>query len=125
MNKHTLTVDWTGGYGPTYRLNCNAPTTSDCHVVYDCACEEYSAYGRDHETNRPWHMVQVWSESENGGQTTEYHYGRFDPDECVMQGWFDGIGDELLHGALTVPVRAEWDGGNYVFYIEKEGQTND
>lgn len=41
------------------------------------------------------------------------------PTECWIKSWFDNVAeDELLHGRVEVPIRAEWDGDHMVAYIE-------
>jgi hypothetical protein len=42
-------------------------------------------------------------------------------DECWIKSWFDSLtADELLHGSVEVPIRAEWDGDHMVAHIEPE-----
>jgi hypothetical protein len=43
------------------------------------------------------------------------------PTECWIKTWFDNVSaDELLHGSIEVPIRAEWDGDHMVAHIEPE-----
>jgi hypothetical protein len=42
------------------------------------------------------------------------------PTECWIKSWFDNVGaDELLHGHVEVPIRAEWDCDHMVAHIEQ------
>jgi hypothetical protein len=41
------------------------------------------------------------------------------PTECWIKTWFDNLtADELLHGSIEVPIRAEWDGDCVVVHLE-------
>lgn len=95
--EHHVTIDYGhDGYAPTTRLTCTAPEESLCRAVYGCGCEEYYDPRID---------SGVASHANGEG---ERHYGVFS--DCQLIDWFDNS-DEVMRGAVTVPVRVEWNDG--------------
>lgn len=102
VEHHHVTIDYgRNGYAPTTRLTCTAPEESLCRAVYGCGCEEY--YDPRIESG-------VASHADGEG---ERHYGVFS--DCQLMEWFDNS-DEVMRGAVTVPVRVEWNDG-YEFVL--------
>ena len=102
--EHPVTVEWDGGL-VTYRMACNAPADALCHAVYECDCESYYSPGviGDH----PAHLTEAG----------HVHQGKFDAAFCNLREWFDVEPVEVLHGSLTFPVVASWNGDGYEFEV--------
>ena len=103
--QHAVTLAFYGG-SPYARLTCHAPAEALCHASWTCDCERWESDGV--QDGLPYH--------ENGGADGRAvrHYGTFDPTACNLRNWFDD-NEELLHGEVTFPIRAEWDGDYYTF----------
>lgn len=114
---HTVTAEW-GQYGAAYRFHCAAPPESLCHAVYDCHCEGWIDAGI--ESGRPWHTIAEYDEDATDGDRDVRHLGVLKPDECGLRDWFENT-DDPLHGAVTFPVRAEWEGDYYTFHPQQGG----
>lgn len=110
---HTVTAEWDGGYGgTTFTFRCHAGPESECHAVYDCACEEWTHVGI--EDGRPWHEAY-----DREADKEVRHVGTFDPNECNLRDWFENT-DDPMYGSLTFAVEAEYQGDFYLFRPAQE-----
>lgn len=108
---HTVTLTF-NGVAPTATFACHAPSTAICHAVWTCACEEWDEAGVTDGV--PWHRV------DDSDIEPHRHEGALDDRECNLRDWFENS-DDPLHGHVTVPVTATWQGDHYTFEVHVAG----
>lgn len=111
MAEHTVTVEWDRHGREGFTFHCDAGPESMCRAVWTCECEFWGQAGV--MLGRPWHAIDDGDEDLVLGIPVR-HIGRFETDECNLRDWFENS-DEALHGSVTFPVEASWDGDSCTF----------
>ena len=102
---HEVILDAVDGNPRPTRLVCNAGPEGLCHAVWTCDCDE--TYDAQIRNGVPAHRPDLEDEH-------TWHAGRFNPEMCILQDWFDNL-DECVFGEIRVPVREVWHGGYVTF----------
>lgn len=105
MSDHYVTVDWSGGYGESLSMTCEAPLESTCHAVFACECDQWSRDGI--EDGAPWH-------AHDDDLPHVRHVGTFSADACTWRDWFDSS-EEVMRGAIVFRVDGEWHDDHMTF----------
>jgi hypothetical protein len=113
MSDHTLTIEFDDGVYTT--LACHAPGDAECHVVWDCDCEEFYSFSVEDGVPIHYPAYDTPTTTVDDGLACR---GHFDPDACNLRDWHSNSDDgDVLTGTLTVPVTGSWGHECYVFDV--------